>query len=760
MKFVFAFFVIVAIMFWSPILFFGYFPWMGDIVTQYYPWYVALYRHIHTLQLPFWIPEMGAGYPLFAQGEAGVFYPLYWVLIALFSAPLGFKIAFVVHSIIASIGGYYFARRIGIRMQGALFAGLVFAYSFFFTARSIHFSILAAGSFLPWGFWAVEKIVSDKRKTAWVSLSIIVALQWLAGHPQIAFISISSYIAYFVFRIWKSDKRLRRSVLLILGLFFGCGIALVQIVPTIVLAMHSSRLSSDSSFIFSYSLPKSQFITYLFPYFFGISTQNNNVGFWQFGGHFWEFALYIGILPLVLAIVAVLFLMKKKLYAKLLAVLWLFFGLCAVGGYFPPYRWIVNLFHLPFRVSARFLLPTTLVAATLAGFGFDYVLVIQNKGEKLIKAVLCIETIAVILLVIGTLVDIFSIVPIVVAGDTWFRTIAAKILFTEFQKVSLSNFSVRQFPILFFLLLISISGSIIVLYQKQKVSRFFYTTVLFGLFFVDSFFLGFLYQHRENERNILKPPSFTHYFNTNMETRMMTLTEPLPIQVEKYTMQPNSNLLWNVSSLNSTTPLQLQFHEQFYAYVRRNLNKLSMFGVSHVISAKPLDDPNFILIDRNEFSYVYKNTAVYPKAYMVYAYQTADISTYLSLLDYGFNPKEKVVLQENPAFVLKDDGSAPYQVNQLLYTKQKTAYIVHTARDGILVTLDSFYPEWQVSVDGIKTKLYQADGIFRAVYVPKGDHTVAFEYVPQSFYVGLVGSSIAGVVLIVLGKKMRKDTYI
>jgi len=63
---------------------------------------------------------------------------------------------------------------------------------------------------------------------------------------------------------------------------------------------------------------------------------------------------------------------------------------------------------------------------------------------------------------------------------------------------------------------------------------------------------------------------------------------------------------------------------------------------------------------------------------------------------------------------------------------------------------DVDYPGWRAWVDGSETRIHRADYIFRAVFLPKGDHSIRFRYRPISFRTGLwvsVGSLFAACIL-------------
>jgi hypothetical protein len=68
-------------------------------------------------------------------------------------------------------------------------------------------------------------------------------------------------------------------------------------------------------------------------------------------------------------------------------------------------------------------------------------------------------------------------------------------------------------------------------------------------------------------------------------------------------------------------------------------------------------------------------------------------------------------------------------------------------RGGDLLLLDSFDPGWTVHVDGKRVPLRRAGGVFRAVHLDNGSHTVTFAYCPRSFMVGAAISALAVVAL-------------
>ncbi|CAN5441154.1 hypothetical protein BH23ACI1_BH23ACI1_12840 [soil metagenome] len=78
------------------------------------------------------------------------------------------------------------------------------------------------------------------------------------------------------------------------------------------------------------------------------------------------------------------------------------------------------------------------------------------------------------------------------------------------------------------------------------------------------------------------------------------------------------------------------------------------------------------------------------------------------------------------------------------------------AGGGYLVFLDSYSPDWWVTVDGAPASIVRANGLFRAVRLNPGVHTVEFRYRPRALIGGAAVSALALVVTLILGGRRRR----
>jgi hypothetical protein len=102
-------------------------------------------------------------------------------------------------------------------------------------------------------------------------------------------------------------------------------------------------------------------------------------------------------------------------------------------------------------------------------------------------------------------------------------------------------------------------------------------------------------------------------------------------------------------------------------------------------------------------------------------------------------PPEVVVLDRAPVLTAGSDGSVPSGLDHVRitgYKPERVDVLVTAASPAVLVLRDTAYPGWQARVDGMPVPILRADGLFRAVEVPEGTHTVVFQFRPRGLAIG------------------------
>ncbi len=186
------------------------------------------------------------------------------------------------------------------------------------------------------------------------------------------------------------------------------------------------------------------------------------------------------------------------------------------------------------------------------------------------------------------------------------------------------------------------------------------------------------------------------------------------------------------------------------------LNAMSLLDRSEGMSRPIMLDPDLVREELNAIK-IYRFMDALPRASLIHGYEVvANEEALASQLRSRFD--ENIFLMEAPDLTTEQRSEL---ISSPRRTFADTAQIIrhepeHVAIDtvsatgGFLLLTDAYYPGWEVRVDGRKKDILQANGMFRAVYVPAGEHSVRFDYRPQSYLWGVRISVITLAILIAL----------
>ena len=160
---------------------------------------------------------------------------------------------------------------------------------------------------------------------------------------------------------------------------------------------------------------------------------------------------------------------------------------------------------------------------------------------------------------------------------------------------------------------------------------------------------------------------------------------------------------------------------------------------------------------------IYENKEAFPRTYLVGAVELcADAAAvFQRMADPDFDPATSVVTEAMAVRAPDVPGSHVGEARITERSGNRVSIEVDATRDCALVLTDTYYPGWRVTVDGEPVPLFPANYAYRGVLIPEGRHSVTFEYVPNSFRVGLVISivtalgSLGGIVWY-LGRRIAK----
>ena len=236
----------VAVAF-APIIVGGESIYHLDTYFQQVPFWQYAAERIGTGEWPWWTPNIRAGYPLHANGEAALLYPLTWPFRLFAPLPAHRAIdAFALgHLWLLGVLTYAYLREIDVPQAPALFGAIAFALSGRMVATTIWPNAVAASCYLPALLIGIERCRSDVwRGGAWIAAGV--ALGFLAGRPQHfvpALLLAGAYSVAIAGVVWRMQGRLAPAgrLLAASGLAVGVGVAIAapQVLPSLALVSDS-----------------------------------------------------------------------------------------------------------------------------------------------------------------------------------------------------------------------------------------------------------------------------------------------------------------------------------------------------------------------------------------------------------------------------------------------------------------------------------------------------------------------------------------
>jgi hypothetical protein len=216
----------------------GYQPTQGDLVYQFHPWWDEAGRQIRRGELPRIQPGVGAGLPLAANGQTGLWAPV-MLPVWLHGPERGTTVMAFWKIELAGLGAFLLMLRAWrLRWTAAAMGGVAWAGTPYLVGWLL-VPLAWAVATLPWTWWAAWWLVR-RRTPMWGAAAVGIGFGWLMGaglHPETAAIVCgSALLSAFILR----PRRWWRPVAV--GVVAGV-VAIVLAWPTIGYIGSSSRVA-------------------------------------------------------------------------------------------------------------------------------------------------------------------------------------------------------------------------------------------------------------------------------------------------------------------------------------------------------------------------------------------------------------------------------------------------------------------------------------------------------------------------------------
>jgi hypothetical protein len=200
----------------------------------------------------------------------------------------------------------------------------------------------------------------------------------------------------------------------------------------------------------------------------------------------------------------------------------------------------------------------------------------------------------------------------------------------------------------------------------------------------------------------------------------------------------NAGVLYQLYDVAGNSPLHLASLEKFEVQVHER-RRWQLLNVAYVFDLRELDseDLEFVYIKRGVMTY--RVVDALPHAWAVHEAVVAagDEETWAVLNAPDFDPTRRVVLPHEPDIALPGGDTTGSRVEVVEYTPTRMSLQADMGDNSLLVLSDVDYPGWQARVDGQPAPIYRANYLLRAVPVEGGQHRVEVYYDPSLFKVGL-----------------------
>ncbi len=724
-------FLLALAFFFRRELFHGEMFYLGDCLTQNYPFKAYFKESIANGLLPLWAPYLNAGYPFLAQGEVGALYPLHWLTFPFLSLFNAYKVNLLLHFAIAFYGVYFYTRQLGFRCESSLASGLIFAFSGFSVALLGNINMLSTVFWLPYVLYFTDRYLEGRGTSAvnLVAVALLFALQVSCGYPQYLYYSVLFALAYLVsglvtrkgLKLKFDPKGISKLLLFLFALGFSLALAASQLLPSLELSV--SQVSGTGRL--ARQVVGSQFYS-------ALELAN------QFFPSYYRLT-YVGVLPLFLLPLAVLARGKRMAFHKgmLLCVFLMMLEPINLGS--SPLMWLATLGGM-FRQAIRLAPYAVLSLAVLSGWGLAAYL--GGRGEKGRRAPAvapesaCRQTGAGTVagkggwvpIVIGILLALSAMVIYIVVygqatgGGAWHLGLIAACLLV----VCLAQWRSRT---------------------RKRLAWLGLAVLVLDLLAFSGGRTGFCTEADtragESTARVVRESGY----------RSFTIHYKWP-EASLQGLAYNTPMLYRARAFNGYKALEVRRADE-YKHLLVGLLESGNQRAEALRAAHDLMRAANIGYFISKFSYpagIYLVDASLPRAFFASRFaRTENKLTALKMLMSGEHRAEfyeSLVLPllapdeadgGGGVIVLRAEGKATLAER----TPHDLLLEAKALRPGYLVLSDTYYPGWRAYVDGERVDIERANYLFRAVRVGKGEHEVRFLYRPASFLCGLFLSLVA-----------------
>lgn len=725
-----------------------------------------------TLQkglIPLWDPYSGVGTPFYANLQSEIFYPPNF-LFYLLSAKTALKFFIVLHFSLGGTFVYLFSRELGLSRFPSLFSAIGFSLSGSLVSIMDTTSALCATVWLPLVLFWTHRLLKSFELKGILLTGFTLALQFLAGFPEVFILTLFSMgMMALLLKSgkkgeWGEEKRgiwpwtsrffnplisrFLAGVLCFLSVILALSLVMGQLLPFAEFMSLSTRGGGLTYEVASQgALHPGHLVKLFIPDFYGNPMEVRPTPIPEG----WLKGIYLGLMPLILAILATFRLNVKKILLIILTAGAILFSL---GDHFFLYRFLFPFGLKVIRFPSKFFILATVTLPVLSGYGLEEIqTLVKGRKDKddSGKERRRITMFLIPLMVAGTL----SLLAWAELGLTWISKLSRSndSFKPEWVPTFFSNSLTPSFQSLI-ILLISSGILLLVLYGKLPLAVF--KGLVLILMVSDLFIHNFKLMPVVSSHAFEFPTRTINFLKAELTQGgcgeklslcgfpFRVYSAPLTQQgaqfllaTHKYDEQtiltatelliPNISLIFQIPNAMTKGSIELASYE-FY---RNKLESLGKFQSQKGTS--PQNDAVYeTLLDRLNVKYIVSTASLSPQGFDLVQEGPVKIFRNKTFLPRAYRIPDPDLFK---ALEIPVDLVVPVKMEQP--TPQSIKIELSEGEGKWLVVADQYYPGWRAYGDGKEMVIQEVDSLFMGLKLPPGIHQVEFKYQPGSFKVGL-----------------------
>ncbi|MBI3194022.1 MAG: YfhO family protein [Ignavibacteriae bacterium] len=748
---------------------------------------------------PLWIPNPFGGMPGFgslAYIPRNVNYlqlALQWIGKVLFlNATWGWM---VLHILLAGVFMYFAGRTLFPGPSGQL-PSLLGALTFMLNpyliglAQAGQGSKLFALSYIPLLFLLTHNLFKRRDVLSLGLLAIAIGTSLLTNHVQMVFygfVVIGSYLLWEVIsEIKQQPKPAMMKTLMFVGAFvLGFAISAYVYLSVQEYSSYSIRGGGggegagagglDYDYATNWSFHPFEVMNYLLPSFFGYQSPY----YWGWMP-FTDSTVYIGIIPLVLALFALFY--KRNRITMFFAVLSAVMFLISFGKHFSLlYDLMFNYFPFfnKFRVPVMILHLIPFTFGMLALYGYNALIEMQGKDfekkrTQLFKVLRVTVIVIAAVLVIGFVAKdgVYSFL-----SDFMFkRAEDMKELQQQYgaqaQQI-LPQLERGRFDLLWddyikFALIACATLGLMIAFLKNKIQSLMMTLGFLVILSIDLIML---------DTNYINPKPNTalgQHFAPDATVQFLQQDKSQFRVYQIGNFMDNTYMYHGLQLVGGYSPAKIKIYQEMIDSIGLhpfrfplNMGVLNMLNTKYfVVPGQLPPDTNLTVVnfDQSKSLLTYQNKNFLPRAWFVDEITVTNNKReiFTVLRSETFDPKKIAVLEQSPSVSPVKSESSFVSIDN--YKSREISYTTYSTQSSLLVFSEVYYPAgWNAFIDGQETEIYKTNFVLRSVVVPAGNHTIEMKFNPPLYETGFsitLGAWAVSVLLVGYGffkLKNRKE---